>query len=359
MNHVSAYVDDGLVGGVDRSPVTAVPRGVEAAGSLGWGGDVASERPPAVPPGFDPTGGIPVLDAPVQAQMLSRTPLEAGPGVEMDRAMAEVMKSLDFKLSMGFRNGSMTLEDVIEVAQMGLQYTRDLQKRQGEIVQKARLEAIQQATKDADAGILGKIFGWIARVFSIVFLALASVALVSTGQVGVALLTITALVLTVLDFCGAISKACGGPDISYAGLIAMIAEACGASKEAADAVRQWLGLAVQIVTAVIGTAGGCSAAAKVGEMIGKAMNAVLALVSGATAIASGATGIVSAQAHYQLVATQVAEMQAQAFHEVILANAKRWADDLQDFRDDLDAALKQRSDWLSNEHALNVRLSAA
>jgi hypothetical protein len=279
--------------------------------------------------------------------------------MEMERMLAEVMNSLDFKQSMAFRSGAMTLEDAIETAQMGLQYARDLQKRQGEIVRKARLEAIQQATKDADAGILGKIFGWIARIFAIVFLTLSSIALVSSGQVGAALLTITALVLTVLDFCSAISKECGGPDISYAGLIALVMEATGSSKAAADDVRQWLGLSVQIVTAVMGAVGGISAAAKMGELIGKLANMILSLTSGATAIASGVTSIVGAKERYRLLETQVVEMQAKAFHEVLLANAKRWAEDLQSFRDDLDAAMQQRSDWLSKEHALNVRVAAA
>jgi transloator len=248
---------------------------------------------------------------------------------------------------------------VVEVAQMGLQYARDMQKRQGEIVQKARLEAIQQATKDAEAGILGKIFGWIGRIFALIFLTLTSIALVSTGQVGVAMLTITALVLTVLDFCSAISKECGGPDISYAGLIALIMEASGSTKEAADAVRQWLGLAVQVVTAILGAVGGISAAAKVGEMIGKVANAALSLASGATSVASGVASVVGAKERYKLIETQVEEMQAQAFHEVLLAGTKRWAEDLQSFMDDLDAALEQRSDWLSKERGLNVQLAAA
>lgn len=359
MNCVNAYAGNVTLGG-DGAPLEAMPKRLGAAGLLSsdsGGGDVGSPVPKS--PGFDPTGGVPELEAPVMENLNSRAALKSESGAELERVLAEVMNSLDFKRSMAFRSGAMTLEDVIDVAQMGLQCTRDLQKRQGDIVQKARLEAIQQATKDADAGLLGKIFGWIARVFTIIFLALTSVALVSTGQIGVAVLTITALVLTVLDFCSAISRECGGPDISCAGLIALVMKASGSSKAAADAVRQWLGLAVQIVTAIMGAVGGFSAAATVGEMIGKVANAVLSLASGATAVASGTAGIVAAQARYRLMETQATEMRAQAFHEVLLANAKRWAEDLQSFRDDLDAALQQRSDWLSKEHALNVRLSAA
>lgn len=359
MNHVSSYVGDGVVGSADGRPMGRVSPGVEAAGSLGWREDAASDLPPVAPSGFDLTGGVPVLEAPVLERLNSRTLLKKSADVEMDRVLAEVMSSLDFKQSMAFRSGAMTLEDVIEVAQMGLQYTRDMQKRQGDIVQKARLEAIQQATKDADAGILGKIFGWIGRIFALIFLTLTSIALVSTGQVGVAMLTITALVLTVLDFCSAISKECGGPDISYAGLIALIMEASGSTQEAADAIRQWLGLTVQIVTAILGAVGGLSAAAKVGEMIGKVANAALSLASGATSVASGAASIVGAKERYKLIETQVEEMQAQAFHEVLLAGAKRWAEDLQSFLEDLDAALEQRSDWLSKERGLNVQLAAA
>jgi len=360
MNYVGSYVGDGVVGSADGRPMDWASRGVVVAGSLGWVEDAERQLPPVVAPmDFDPTGGIPVLEAPVLERMHSRTLLKKGSDVEVDRALADVMNSLDFKQSMAFRSGAMTLEDVIEVAQMGLQYTRDMQKRQGEIVQKTRLEAIQQATKDADAGILGKIFGWIGRIFALIFLTLTSIALVSTGQVGVALLTITALVLTVLDFCSAISKECGGPDISYAGLIALIMEASGSTKEAADAVRQWLGLAVQIVTAILGAVGGISAAAKVGEMIGKVANAALSLASGATSVASGAASIVGAKERYKLIETQVEEMRAQAFHEVLLAGAKRWAEDLQGFMDGLEGALEQRSDWLSKERGLNLQLAAA
>jgi len=166
-------------------------------------------------------------------------------------------------------------------------------------------------------------------------------------------------VLTVLDFCSAISKECGGPDISYAGLIALIMEASGSTKEAADAVRQWLGLAVQIVTAILGAVGGISAAAKVGEMIGKVANAALSLASGATSVASGAASIVGAKERYKLIETQVEEMRAQAFHEALLAGAKRWAEDLQGFMDGLEGALEQRSDWLSKERGLNLQLAAA
>lgn len=360
MNHVHAYLGEGVVGGVDSLPLVPMSLSADASGSLGVSAGMAGYGALAsAVSGFGSMADVPELEAPVIENMNSRAVLKAASSVEMERLLAEVMNTLDFKQSMAFRSGAMTLEDVIEVAQMGLQYTRDVQKRQGGIVQKARLEAIQQATKDADAGILGKIFGWIARIFAIVFLTLTSIALVGSGQIGVALLTITALVLTVLDFCSAISKECGGPDISYAGLIALVMEARGSSKETADAVRQWLGLAVQIVTAILGAAGGFSAAAKVGEVIGKVANIVLMLMSGATAVVSGATTIVAAKARYRLLETQVAEMQAQAFHEVLLANAKRWAEDLQNFRDDLDAVLQQRSDWLSKEHALNTRLSAA
>lgn len=359
MSQVNAYVAEGVALGIDGVS-EFMPQGPHAAGSLGKSLDELVEgAQPQASSALDPRRDIPRLEAPVIENMNSQVALKQGFDAAMDRVLAQVMNSLDFKQSMAFRSGAMTLEDVIEVAQMGLQYTRDLQKRQGEIVQKARLDAIEQATKDADAGLLGKIFGWIARVFAIVFLALTSIALVSTGQIGVALLTITALVLTVLDFYGAISKACGGPDISYAGLIALVMEASGSSKEAADAVRQWLGLAFQIVTAILGAVGGFSAAAKVGEMIGKVMNTLMSLLSGTTAVASGTTGIVAATARYRLLQAQTAEMQAQAFHEVLLVNAKRWAEDLQSFRDDLDAALQQRSDWLSKEHALNLRLASA
>lgn len=359
MNYVSSYTGDGVVGSAGGQPMGLVSTGADAAGLFGLGEDAASERPPVTPWGFDPMGGIPVLEAPVLERMQSRTLLKNASAVEMDHLLAEVMNSFDFRQSMAFRSGAMTLEDAIETAQMGFQYARDMQKRQGDIVQKARLEAIQQATKDADAGILGKIFGWIGRIFALIFLALTSIALVATGQVGTALLTITALVLTVLDFCSAISKECGGPDISYAGLIALMMEAGGSGKEAADAVRQWLGLALQIVTAILGAAGGISAAAKVGEMIGKVANAALSLASGATSVASGAAGIVGAKERYKLIETQVEEMQAQAFHEVLLASTKRWAEDLQSFMDALDVALEQRSDWLSKERGLNMKLATA
>lgn len=360
MSQINAYAGDGVVGGVDGSILKLAPLSVDAAGSLGSRAGVADVGATgSAVSSFDPAGGIPDLEAPVFANMNSRVVVKRVPNGAMERLLADVMKTLDFKQSMAFRSGAMTLEEVIETAQMGLQYSRDIQKRQGEIVQKARLEAIQQATKDADAGILGQIFGWIGRVFAVIFLALTSIALVSTGQVAVAVLTITALVLTVLDFCGAVSKAHGGPDISFAGLIALVMEACGSSKEAADAVRQWLGLAVQMVTVILGAAGGYAAASKVGEMIGKVANIALSLASGATSLVSGTAGIVVAKERHRLIETQVAEMQAQAFHEVLLASTKRWAEDFQNFKDDLDAALQHRSDWLSKEHALNVRLAAA
>lgn len=207
-----------------------------------------------------------------------------------------------------------------------------------------------------DLKILEERFGWAALADQ--GMVVVSGPPVSTGQAFVASLTIMALVLTVLDCCSAISKECGGPDISYAGLVALVMEAFGSSKAAADAVRQWLGLTIQIGTSLVGAVGGYSAVAKMSDVM-KWMNAIVSIASGATSVAGGVTSIVAAKERYRLIETQVNEMQAQAFHEVLLASVKRWADDLQNFRDDLDEALRQRSDWLTKEHALSVRVATA
>lgn len=79
MSYVSSYVGEGVVSGVDGRSIDSAPLGVGgAAGSLGWGAGTAGEQPPPAPLGFDPTGGIPVLEAPVLERMQSRSLLKKG-----------------------------------------------------------------------------------------------------------------------------------------------------------------------------------------------------------------------------------------------------------------------------------------
>lgn len=310
----------------------------------------------------------PELSAPVAENLNSNEPLPASastalhsPGSMLNDFLLGLTKSLDVKMSTAFRNGSMTMDDVIDTVQKGLNYAREKQKIQGEIVQKVRKEAIQEASEAAAAGILGKIFGWIAQVFAMIALVLSTVALLAAGQVGLAVMTIIALVLTVMDFASSISQHCGGPDISLAGLVAMAMKADGHGTQLVEDVRKWLGLAIQICTAIMGAVGGGFAASALKastDAVSKLLQTLVTLLSGLTSIASGSAKIGSAKADMELAEIQTLEMQSQAFLDFLMEKAKRYAEDLQGFREELDTFLQQRQKMLSTEDALNKSISA-
>lgn len=310
----------------------------------------------------------PALSAPVAKNFNSSEPVPASTstsllsrGLMLNDFLLGLTKSLEFKMSTAFRNGSMTMDGVIEAVRDGLVYARDKQKMQAEIIQKVRKEAIQEASEAASAGIFSKIFGWIAQIFAAVALVLSTVALLATGQVGLAVLTIVALVLTVMEIASSISQHCGGPDISLAGFVAAMMKMAGHGAQVVEDVRKWLGLAIQIVTAVMGAVGGGFAASALKastDAVVKSLQALVTLLSGLTAIASGSANIVSAKENMELAEVQTLEMQSQSFLDFLAEKAKQYADDLQGFRDELDTFLQQRQKLLSSEDALNKSISA-
>ncbi|MDT7523149.1 hypothetical protein RAE21_12135 [Rhodoferax sp. TBRC 17198] len=310
----------------------------------------------------------PALSAPLAANFNSSEPLPASASTELlsqgstlNDFLLGLTKSLDVKMSTAFRNSSMTMDDVIETVRDGLVYACDKQKMQAEIIQKVHKKAIQEASEAASAGILSKIFGWIAQIFAAVALVLSTVALLATGQVGLAALTIGALVLTVMEIASSISQHWGGPDISLAGFVAAMMKIGGHGAQVVEDVRKWLGLAFQIVTAVMGAVGGGFAASALKastDAVAKSLQALVTLLSGLTAIASGSANIVSAKENMELAEIQTLEMQSQAFLDFLAEKAKRYADDLQGFRDVLDTFLTQRQKLLSSEDALNKSISA-
>lgn len=313
-------------------------------------------------------GGSPILSGPVVENLnsnellpVSGSPVLRTSGLALNDFLIGFSKELDVKMSTAFRNGSLTMDDIIDTVQKGLDYAREKQKKQGEIIQKVRQDAIKEASEAAAAGILGKIFGWIAQVFAMIALVMTTVALLAVGQVGLAVLTIVALVLTVMDFASSISQHCGGPDISLAGLVAMAMEAGGCGTQLADDVRKWLGLAIQICTAIMGAIGGGFAASALKastDAVAKFLQALVTLLSGLTAIASGSANIASAKQDMELAEIQTLEMQAQAFLDFLMEKGKKYAEDLHGFWEELDDFLKQRHKLLSNEDALNKSICA-
>lgn len=245
--------------------------------------------------------------------------------------------------------------EIVDVISMIYEGSRVQLAQQAEAFQKAAKAAIDQATEAAKAGILGKIFGWIGKIFAIIFLTLTSIALAPTSP-ALAALTMTALALTMMDFYSAISQECGGPDISFAGLVALCAQAAHATQSTVDGIRQWLGLSVQILTVILGAAGSGAAAAKMSEMLGKTLEAGLKLASGLTAMGAGAASVYKGAENYKLTLAQVEEMGAQSYHEQLSRIVKQWGEDLLGFKQWVDDSLVQRIDMGNREHKSNMRI---
>lgn len=325
---------------VSDRPVEHVPMGALAPGAL-------QAAAPLVSAGVDPIVVKPSL-SPARVESFN----SLADVVELDSLD---IRNLNHKLSMVSTEMAAMFNEVIDLISMIYQGNRVLLAQQAEAVQKAAKAAIDQATEAAKAGVIGKIFGWIGRIFSIIFLTLASVALSATSPV-LALLTITALVLTVMDLCSAVCQEVGGPDISYAGLMAMVAQACGATQQTGDAIRQWLGLSVQVVTIVIGVIGGGAAASKMAELLGKALIAVVDLLSGVTAVGAGGSSIYTGAEKYKLALAEIEEMKVNAYHERLSQVVKQWGDDLLAFMQWLDDFIKQRYAMVSQQQESNKQL---
>lgn len=368
MNHIYIQKDQASVWGQGGTPNLPAAGAVIAPHSALSAQVDAVVAPPSV--SAPARSGPPLLDPPVAARLNSSETLEAPAmaNAELNALLSRLMESVDFKQIMALKNSETLMEKVIETVTKGLEYRSGIEKMQAEVLMALRNKAVEQAAKAAEAGILEKIFGWIGRVFALIALTLSTVALYASGQIALGVLTTVALAFMVMDFASAISQECGGPDISLAGCVALIVEAGGVGEDTLNAIRQWLGLVIQIFTAVMGVVGGGAAAAGTAvsataktslEIATKWANTVLSLVSGANTIASSGTGIATAVERKKLADAEVAVMTGQSFHELLIEITKRWAEDLQGFRDHLDEKLQLHSSMLNKEHELNTKIAVA
>lgn len=310
----------------------------------------------------------PELSAPVPKDMRSNKLLPANTSTAFDSQGAMLndfllglTKSLDVKLSTAFRNGCMTMDEIIDTVQKGLEYARDKQKMQTDIIQRVRKDAIREASEAAAASKVSSIWGWIAQAFTMLALVVSTVALLATGQVGLAIMSITALVLTVMDFVSSILQQQGGPDISLAGLVVMAMKADGHGSQVVEDVRKWLGLAIQICVALMSAVGSGFAATALKastNAAAKLIPVLVTLMQGLTGIGSGVANIESAKQDKELAEIQTLEMLTKAFLDFLTAKSERYAEDLQGFREDLNTFLQQRQNLLSSEDALNKSISA-
>lgn len=345
------YEDAGL-GAAAR---VLLPYMASRAGVLGsgMGGGVSAVAAP-LPVNGPGDASAPALEPPNPEHFNSTAPLGAA-----ENPLAVLMGSLAVRRDQIYKMIEKAFEAIIQFMHAGMEHARGEQQRQAERTKEAQQKVLDQAGKDAASGLLGKIFGWIGKVFAMIMLAISSVALCASGQVGLAVVTIVALVLTVMDFASAISQEAGGPDIGLAGLVAMAAEAGGLDESTADAIRQWLGLGLQIATAIMGAAGGIGATQAITDATVKGLNAVLTGLSGLTSLANGATGTISAVKRMEMAEADAELYQLQAFQQIVLTQStKRWAEDVQKFQQELDEHMSQRSEALSNERSVNMSISA-
>ncbi|SAI69987.1 outer protein B [Bordetella ansorpii] len=149
----------------------------------------------------------------------------------------------------------------LAAAQKGLESARVKAEKNTE----AQLDKIKdwiEKCKEAEGkGLLGKIFGWIGKIFAaiaaIAAVAIAAVATAATGGAAAPLLAMAVIgaVGATISLADQISQECGGPEISIGNLVQTMVgkflEACGVPPETAERIGRVMGGVLAIAMPVM------------------------------------------------------------------------------------------------------------
>ncbi|MDK2123489.1 type III secretion system translocon subunit SctE [Parachitinimonas caeni] len=147
----------------------------------------------------------------------------------------------------------------LATAKEGIKISADQKKAAHNDAINKLMEAAQKIAEAIEKQKANKILGWFTKIFSfvasLVAVIAAAVATVATGGAAAPLLALACMGLaaTTMDLANAISKECGGPDISISGLMTQgmtkMLEAFGVDKEKAEQLGKVLAGAVALVVA--------------------------------------------------------------------------------------------------------------
>lgn len=329
-----------------------------AMGAFGLSADSTVMREPAARSIFSEFKSTkPALQPPHPEKLASKERLAARTAMgELQTWLRSFENSPKFKQLMHGNLQAKLMQTISELAALMFQDASFKADRQAEATQKAHMEVIKQATEAAEAGILGKIFGWIGRLFAMIALAITAAALSASGQAVLAAMVVVALVLTVIDALGTLSKDLGGPDLTIAGIVAKYAEIFGCEKTVVDALRQWLGLSLQILVALLGAIGGIGGGAKMAEQMSRLTNALLQLGEGCTTLASATTRIVTTLENYELALVEVEQLKSVHFHRWLEKSKDQWLEFVRECTEFLETFFAQESEMLSNANKLQRQI---
>jgi hypothetical protein len=203
-------------------------------------------------------------------------------------------------------------------------------------------KAAAQADKAANASIIGKIFGWIAKAFALIALSVGvAVGLLTGGALSVAsgaamVVLILACYMSAWDIVASAVKETRGTDISLAAGIAAIAMANGETKEKAALIGQMCALAITLVVAVVGTV--ATAATSITNALAKIVTTLVSIANAFAAAGSAGATIGHAVLAKKLADTQADGVLYDQLLEAMTAYVNSGVDKVQALWDSIDAA---------------------
>lgn len=291
---------------------------------------------------FDTVGSVSEADPEARLTDLSKPVLEPADSTNFESSQPIDNKMMDVQKYM-----ALFMTEFIDVVNLGLSNVKELQAAQKERHLKKCQEAMEQANKEAEAGILGKIFGWIAKIFGVIALAFTSAALIASGNPLLAALTITALVLTVMDIGSEISEQLGGQGFRLTDMYAAIAEACNASVATVNDIKKWGAFALQMVVVVFSAVGGGGLAVASGvNATVTTLARIKTVIEACTTLMTSGAKINSSVQHQKTAEFNADKLDAKAFLDAVSKYAEKIAKYIAEFMADLNAFLLGQSDLI-------------
>lgn len=161
-----------------------------------------------------------------------------------------------------------------------------------EVMRSKADEALKQATKETEAGLWGKISGWLGKIFAAVGAAIGALAAFAHGNIAAGIVLIAVTVMAVWDLAAAIGKEIKGKD--FMSLNAVMVQGLmneGQTQEQAEK-SAFIGMmvivgVVAVAGVVCGFCGGASAASAAGNGASNAAKGAAKVSELATKIAMG------------------------------------------------------------------------